>query len=156
MTMKRVLPLLVTGLLTAFFPPGTLADTQLYKYTDEQGRIHYTDRPPVDRQAETLDIRIKSYKGPVRVMDYAAMLAPDKADSRVNIYTTDWCGVCKKAKRYLDSQQIRYTEHDIEKSQKAKREFDRLGGKGLPVIVVGRQKMHGFSPQRLDAMIASQ
>lgn len=154
--MKRGFVLLITALFTALLSPGTLGDSQLYKYTDDNGRVHYTDRPPADRQAETMDIEIQSHDGQARVTDYAALLSPAETGNNVTIYTTDWCHVCKKAKRYMDGENIQYTEYDIEKSRKARREFDRLGGKGVPVIVVGEQKMHGFSAPRLDSMVAGQ
>lgn len=154
--MKRIFVLLITGLLTALLSPGTLGDSRLYKYTDDSGRVHYTDRPPADRQVETLDIEIQSNDGQARVTDYAALLSPAEAKNNVTIYTTDWCRICKKAKRYMDSENIQYTEYDIERSRKARREFDWLGGKGVPVILVGKQKMHGFSAPKLDSMIAGQ
>ncbi|MDZ7737016.1 MAG: glutaredoxin family protein [Gammaproteobacteria bacterium] len=154
--MERIFVSLITGLLTLLLSPVTLGDSQLYKYTDDNGRVHYTDRPPADRQVETLDIEIQSNAGQARVTDYAALLSFAETGNNVTIYTTDWCRVCKKAKRYMDSEDIQYTEHDIEKSRKARHEFDRLGGKGVPVILVGKQKMHGFSAQKLDSMIAGQ
>lgn len=154
--MKRISLPSLTGILLALVALDGLADTRLYKYTDENGRVHYTDQPPAEQQAETLDIKVKTYTGPARVMDYAAVLSAGADNDKVTIYTTEWCSVCKKAKRYMDSQDIAYTEHDIEKSDKAKREFDRLGGKGVPVILVGRQKMHGFNPQRLESMMTGQ
>ncbi len=154
--MKRIFVLLITGLLTTLLSSGSLGDSRLYKYTDDNGRVHYTDRPPADRQAETIDIEIQSHDGQGRVADYTALLSPAETGNNVTIYTTDWCHVCKKAKRYMNDESIQYTERDIEKSRKAKREFDRLGGKGVPVIVVGEKKMHGFSAQKLDALIAGQ
>jgi len=33
-------------------------------------------------------------------------------------------------------------------------EFKRLGGRGVPLILVGTQKMSGFSEQGLDALLA--
>lgn len=139
--------------------PVWLSAQTLYKYTDENGRIHYTDRPPDNEQAETLDIKVKSYMAPAqiseRLNDYAAVLKPEPG-TRITIYTTDWCGVCKKAKRYMDDRKIAYSERDIEKSAQAKRDYDRLGGKGVPLLQAGQKTMHGFSPRTLDALLAKQ
>ena len=36
-------------------------------------------------------------------------------------------------------------EYDIEKSSKGKRLYQDLGATGVPVILVGKQRMNGFS-----------
>ncbi len=70
------------------------------------------------------------------------------------MYTTSWCGVCKRARNYLTAEGIEFSEYDIEKSRKGKREFDRLGGKGVPVILVGKQRMNGFSKEKFAQLYA--
>ncbi|MFT5117234.1 MAG: hypothetical protein ACI9NY_000763 [Kiritimatiellia bacterium] len=46
-------------------------------------------------------------------------------------------------------------EYDIEKNARAKRHYDALGGKGVPVILMGKKRMNGFSPQGFDRMYKS-
>ena len=49
---------------------------------------------------------------------------------------------------------MRYTERDIEKSVAAKDEHRRLGGRGIPFIVVGgEKKIYGYNELALDAAI---
>ena len=45
------------------------------------------------------------------------------------------------------------TEYDIEKSAAGNAEYRRLGGRGVPLIVVGTEKMSGFSERGLDALL---
>ena len=68
------------------------------------------------------------------------------------MYSTTWCGVCKKAKRYFKSKKIPFTEYDIEKSEQAAREFKKLRGRGVPVILVGDSRMNGFSVKNFDRL----
>ncbi len=70
----------------------------------------------------------------------------------VVMYSTSWCGYCRQARRYFKSKGIKYVEHDIERSRLAKRAYDRLGGNGVPLIVVGENKMSGFSVRRFDRL----
>ena len=72
----------------------------------------------------------------------------------VVLYTTKQCGYCAKARRHLDRRGIPYVDQDINVSQAAYRQFKKLGGRGMPVIVVGSEVMHGFGAQRLDRMLA--
>lgn len=61
------------------------------------------------------------------------------------MYATSWCGYCKKARSYFKEKGISYIEYDIEKNERAKRMYDLLGGKGVPVILVGKKRLNGFS-----------
>jgi len=72
----------------------------------------------------------------------------------IQIYTTPTCPYCKQAKKYMDKRGIAYLEKDIEYDSANKREFDDLGGTGVPLIIVYGQPMHGFSAEHLEQLIA--
>ena len=57
-----------------------------------------------------------------------------------------------KAKHYFKSKGIRFTEFDVEKSAKGKREFNKLGGGGVPIILVGSRRMNGFSVESFEKL----
>ncbi len=86
-----------------------------------------------------------------RVMTPSAMAAA--AAARVTIYTTDWCGYCKKAKAYMRERGISYVEYDIEKDNDRYVEFKRRGGNGVPLIVVGEKTMSGFDSEEFEQML---
>ena len=132
--------------------PATLCATQFYRWTDDSGRSHYSDMPPTDRLADELDIEIKSHAGPARVSTFSESIASAAA---VVIYSAQWCGICTRAKNYMDANGIRYTEYDVDESAKGRRDYRRLDGKGVPIIIVGNQRMDGFSASRLQAMLAA-
>jgi glutaredoxin len=69
------------------------------------------------------------------------------------MYATDWCPYCRRAQAFFARQGIRYTHLDIEKSPAAHAEYKQLGGRGVPVILVGAQRMNGFSEERLAQML---
>lgn len=72
----------------------------------------------------------------------------------VEIFTATWCGVCKVAKKSLDSLGIAYTEHVIDLSPQAEAEFGTLGTAGVPTLLVGDRKtmMVGYSEPGLIKM----
>jgi mycoredoxin len=78
----------------------------------------------------------------------ATLIQPSHArgpnDTQVTMYTTQSCGYCARARRYFDQQGIPYQDHDIEHSQAARRAYQSLGGRGVPVIVIGDRVIHGF------------
>jgi glutaredoxin len=66
-----------------------------------------------------------------------------------------WCGYCKRAKAHLAARGVPYDEVDVEATQRGQNEFTQLGGRGVPIILVGSQRMDGFDANGLDAMLAA-
>lgn len=145
------------ALLAPMLILATAAAADVYKWTDERGKTHYGDRPPEEAQAQRVEIRIPSYDGPVQVQDWRAILlrkptaaAADVAG--VTMYSTSWCPHCKRARAYFAEKGIRFTEIDVEKSESGRRDYEALGGKGVPVILVGDRMMRGFSPAGFERL----
>ncbi len=75
---------------------------------------------------------------------------------KVVIYTTDWCGVCKKAKKYFKKNNIAYVGYDVEKSRTGKIDYKLLRGKAVPIIIVGNKRMNGFSVSKFERLYEEQ
>lgn len=69
----------------------------------------------------------------------------------VILYATSWCGYCAKTREFLGERGIAYTEHDIEKSADARRAYEALGGRGVPLLKVNDTVIHGYNPQGILA-----
>ena len=72
---------------------------------------------------------------------------------RVVMYTTSHCPACKAAKQYFAQKGVHYEEIDVEASRSGYEAFQKLGGQGVPLIMVGDKRMDGFSAAALDAML---
>lgn len=114
---------------------------EIYKWTDDQGRTHFGDIESEHYDAEAVTVEVNSYEH----VTYSSLGKAIPGSEKVQMFSTAWCGYCKKAKTYFKSQGIDFVEYDIEKDVSAKRRYDALGGKGVPVIVVGTKRMNGFS-----------
>ena len=69
------------------------------------------------------------------------------------LYATEWCGYCARTRRLFEARGIPYREFDIEKSQEGNAQYLALGGNGVPVIVIGKQVIHGYDERAiLDAL----
>lgn len=112
----------------------------VYKWTDAQGRIQYSDTPPP--AAKTTQLKLQTYTGPAQVSQAIG------ADSGVTIYTTEWCGVCKRAKTFFKQNGVPFREWDVEKTEYGAAKFKQFGGSGVPLITVGSEKMMGFDGNR--------
>lgn len=72
----------------------------------------------------------------------------------VVMYSTPTCGYCTQARNHMRSRNIAFIEKDVARNPAAAAELRSLGGRGVPLILVGSQKMMGFSPARFDALYA--
>ena len=72
------------------------------------------------------------------------------AAPRVTLYSTSRCPNCKRLKQWLSQNKLRFQEFDIERNQRAFKEFQRLGSRGVPVLLVDKQRVDGFDPKRLQ------
>lgn len=125
------------------------AHSEVHKWVDNQGRVHYSDEKPNDQDSEVLEIiepMTFEHTSVYDVPDFLGFFStPEQAGKkRVVMYSTERCGYCKKAKRYFESNNIAYKEKDINKSKQYRKEWNKLGGSGVPVILVGKKKIHGF------------
>jgi glutaredoxin len=88
----------------------------------------------------------------------SAVLEAPKAPA-VTMYSTSWCGVCKKARAFMQAEGISFVEKDIEKDQSAAEELQRkaaqagVGSNGVPMFDIGGKIMGGFDPKALVAAL---
>ena len=64
---------------------------------------------------------------------------------RVVIYTQAGCAHCQRAKNFLRSRGIPFREMDVGRSPRARKELERLGARGVPLLLVGDERLDGFS-----------
>jgi len=78
--------------------------------------------------------------------------APDYADrhgGQVILYATSWCGYCKKARAFLNENNIPFYEYDIEKSTEGRDQYRSIGGRGVPVLLVNGRVIKGYNPTEI-------
>lgn len=143
----------IAGLALALL--ANLALAGVYKWTDAQGSVHYSDTPPQSGGAQQVKLHINSFDGPAIVRPRAPLdaPAPQTAQAGIVMFTTSWCPSCKRAKAYLSGKGVPYREMDVEQSAEARQQFMQLGGRGVPLILVGNKRMDGFDPNTMEALL---
>lgn len=158
----RLMLALITLLLSC-----SLAQAEMYQWVGEDGSVTFKDTPP---PASNKRKKVKVYndsdfvsapaqqpasegRGDTQTSGAASQPVPAKKErfgGTVEIYVTDWCGYCKQALGYMKSKGIPYVAYDIEKDSSARQRHKELGGRGVPLIIIGSNKMPGFSPAWLE------
>jgi glutaredoxin len=154
----------ISGLLILIFTliPSYL-NADFYEWTDKKGNLHFSDIPPSpeERSGKIRVHKTEERKEPVSqkkkvpsegsfgeatdttVPSPSEDTPPEKekraySDINVIIYTTSWCGSCKKAKEYLKSLGVNYTEYNVGRNKdKKKEQLEKSGGYGgVPLKVL--------------------
>jgi hypothetical protein len=132
------------------------AQAQLYRWTDENGKVHYTDLPP---PANATNVQRKSSAGAggagarsAAQQSYALQQAVKNFP--VVVYTSKNCGdPCKQGLDYLRKRGVPYTEKVVAKQG----EIDKLsmlaGAARVPSMVVGVAIEKGFEEQSWSAAL---
>ena len=137
---------LILLISTLLFSMG--ASAEILKWTDSNGKVHFGDKPPADAVTSVVKVKINTYESP----NIEAMQDVLNPKDKVVMYSAEWCGVCKKAKKYFKANNIPYKDYDIDKSSKGKKDFKKLGAKGVPVILVGKKRLNGFSARSFESI----
>lgn len=125
------------------------ADAQtIYRWIAKDGRIHYTDQPPVP--AETRNMEMKKLKGP-NVIDTGGAFSYETAQAAkqapLTLYTSENCNEnCKKARELLSRRGVPYTEKVIRTESDGNEFRAATGSKDLlvPVLKAGEKSTRGY------------
>ncbi len=142
-------PLALSALLAS--PAGF---AQFYQWIDDQDRIQLGDGPPDGAALEQTSGKISSF-APATIepsesgdkLVTAAIQAPS-----VVMYSASWCRYCRQAAQYFRKHGIPFKEYDIQKSAKGLRDYKKLNGRGVPIILVGKRRMDGFDARTFDEL----
>ncbi|MEG1312474.1 MAG: glutaredoxin family protein [Romboutsia sp.] len=72
---------------------------------------------------------------------------------KVEIYTSDTCIQCIKAKEYLKLNNIKYIEYNISKDSEARKELIRMGYMSIPVMIIDDEHILGFDLNRMKTLL---
>ena len=120
-----------------------LAAAQLYQWKDAQGRTVYSDQPP---PTSIRNAQQKSFKGSVIEVgeSHAARTAREKQP--VTLYTSACGAPCDQARQLLNERGVPYSSKDLQASEDARNEVQKLTGKlNVPILLVGAAKLEGFA-----------
>jgi glutaredoxin len=148
--MKKYLFLLI---LSFFFLYGTVNAT-FYTWEDENGATQITDYPPPQGKSAK-DVQVHKYD-PDNLTDLQSAEEQGSSDKdnksksqkkpEVVLYTKNDCNDCDKAREFLKSKNIPFTEYnmDTDKTSAARRkEVD--DSEDVPFAIINKNHVFGFS-----------
>jgi len=138
MILKRVGVALVLALAAG----AVVAQQQLYRWTDQKGRLNVADTPPPPGAKDVHQWRVIASSAAEGGSEPYALRQARK-ESPVTLYTAADCDPCNDARKLLNSRGIPFKEVSV--TEKEVNDLVKLAGSAsVPVIVVGNATQKGF------------
>jgi glutaredoxin len=126
---------------------------QLYRWTDEKGRVHITDTPP---PASARNVQRKSGAGNVAESQQGFELSQAVRNFPVTLYTAPACKEsCAAARALLNKRGVPFTEVQVTDDASLKELKAASGSDAVPTLVVGRSVHSGYQPASYEALLDS-
>jgi glutaredoxin len=147
----RAIAFLVIALAAA-----ALSAQQMYRWTDEKGRVHITDTPPPP-SAKGVKKSKGSASAPAESGEQTPYeLALAMKEYPVSLYTSPMCkDPCQRAREHLNKRGVPFKEvqvWDVGSNEELKRVS---GASQVPVLVVGASVHTGYGPGAFDELLDS-
>jgi glutaredoxin len=125
----------------------------LYKVVGPDGKVTYTDRPPVGTTDKVTSI---SNSGNV-ITDVALPIELRQAAQRfpVTLYTTASCEPCDGGRALLRARGVPYAERTIVTPEDSEALVKLSGARDAPTLTIGVQALRGFSAELWNSYLDS-
>jgi glutaredoxin-like YruB-family protein len=141
-----------------------------YRYTDAAGTMRFVrslDEVPADFRDSASAVsndrvqrappglaepraRAKGARHPVAQLEERAL------QHVVVVYTTSWCGWCRKTLAYLEQQGVPFENRDIEAERSWRKELrEKTGSTSVPMVEIDGQIIRGYDPERMAQLLRS-
>jgi glutaredoxin len=133
--------ILLFMLLLIFF--CTTAEADFYQWEDKNGNVQITDYPPPAKSGKK--VQVYDYDSNMQGGQETSKDGPKK-EPDVVLYTKDSCTDCDKAREFLKSKNITFTEYNTDKDKEAAKKRKSIDdSEDVPFAIIKRNQVYGFS-----------
>ena len=151
--------------------PAASGKEVYYQYVDGSGTVHFvkslTDVPAAwQKSAGRIELERTAPapgagEAPAAAPRRSAAKRPAEkpfahgAGPEVVVYTTAWCGWCRKTLAFLDERGVRYVNKDIEANDSNREELiEKTGRSSIPVVEIDGELIRGYDAARMEQLLA--
>jgi glutaredoxin len=124
---------------------------QVYRWTDEKGRVHITDTPPPPGAKSVQKSRAPAAGASDGNEPYAVQVA--RKNAPVTLYSGPDCDPCTAARSLLNARGVPFREVSVVDEKQVEELKRAVGGTTVPSIVVGADAQQGFAESIYHAML---
>ena len=142
MRFGRIGTIVCAAALAASF--ATQAQTNVYRWVDKDGKVHFSDSPPPKDAKESSNKMMGGGQPAAAQMPYETQQAARK--NPVTLYTSSDCGeLCAQGRALLGKRGIPFTERNAAADPAdAERVKKLIGTLEVPVLLVGDKHVKGY------------
>ena len=135
------------------------AGAQVYRWTDEQGRVHITDTPP---PASAKGVKRSDGGGGGTPAPSSATkesgqepfaLQQARAKYPVTLYTVPNCEGCNAARKLLNARGVPFKENSLTEAAQMDEFKQLVGGNTVPAMIVGSTVQKGFEESAYQRLL---
>lgn len=132
---------------------GAQAQTNVYRWVDSDGKVHFTDAPPPPNAKDVSQKRLGGDAVAAPQMPYATQQAAKRHP--VTLYASAKCGdPCEQGRALLAKRGIPYNERQADTNPADGEKVKQLTGKlQVPVLLVGEKPLVGFADEPWQAAL---
>ena len=132
-------------LTVLFFFLFSTANADFYTWEDESGVTHITDYPP-PQTSSPKSVQIHKNESDNASIAQNEDASKNQRKSDVTLFTKNDCKDCDKAREFLQSQNISFTEYNMDTDSNAvARRKDIDDSEDVPFAIINRSHVYGFS-----------
>lgn len=131
----------------------TQAQTNVYRWTDKDGKVHFSDTPPPSDAKSSSQKRVGGGYVEQENLPYATQIAMRR--NPVSLFTGADCGEpCSQGRELLSKRGIPFIERDAQGNPADAEALKKLvGGLEVPTLVIGESKIKGFEDQQWQSAL---
>lgn len=140
--------LLFSSVATALLLAAPAAHA-LFKVIGPDGRVTYTDRPPLASEGRVMQVNRETGSASDPLLPAALRQVATRFP--VTLYTASNCGEpCALGRNLLARRGVPYTERTAETDEEREAWVRLVGGLEAPTLRIGQQSLRGYSPVAWD------
>ncbi|HKW81400.1 MAG TPA: glutaredoxin family protein [Casimicrobiaceae bacterium] len=130
---------------------GAAAQTQVYRYVDQEGRVVYSDKPPPPNARNPQTKRIGRNSIETSQLSFATQQAQERYP--VTLYSFACGVVCDTAEGLLNKRGVPHAVIDVSQGDGADKLKRLTNGLEAPALQVGDQVATGFNESKWQSML---
>jgi glutaredoxin len=131
---------------------ASAASAQIYRWTDEKGKVHITDTPPPPGAKNVQKHRPPSAPQAADDRDpYVLQLA--RKNAPVTLYSTPGCEPCSAARKLLNARGVPFKEVSVVDDKQIEELKAAVGSNAVPSLIVGGTVQQGFEERTYHAIL---
>ena len=150
--MGRKTLVVMLGAIGAAVALQAAAQTNVYRWTDKDGKVHFGDTPPPDDAKNVTQKRMGDSGLDASALPYETQVAMKR--NPVTVYVAEGCAPCDSARELLSRRGVPYTERNAQGNREEAEAVKKLtGATEVPVLLVGNRSVKGWDESAWSAAL---